>query len=241
MNTPAISSNSQKNEIYRSFKSHCNVHGFSEENSSSLTLLVPAGTIISQGGLLNKLKKFLEGFECIIVVEPVIGLSDCLLKAGFKKYDDILPPFHVHVLIKEEKYEVRNLRDNWFALVGKSKKRLFHCEPVRETLSVYINYITKYWEEDRPGTPVFCYLIKKKEDKKEELLNCHDEPATVYSLLKKVIAKLVLKVKTSGLLSKFFISSILVLMSHSSYEVHSNKWNYNNCNQSNAPPQCRIN
>jgi hypothetical protein len=211
MRTNTIASNRLKNKVYNVFKRHCKEHGFILKNSSELSLLVPAGMCIGKQELLEMVEKFLEGFECIIVVEPVTKFSDCLLRAGYKQYHDDLPPFHVHVVVKEEKYEVRQLKEKWFELVGKSKKRLFHCEPIRKGILEFLNYITKFFEDKYDANPIYNFLIKKVEQPKEEVEICHDEPVTILSRIKKTAKSLFQKSKVSRFLYKFFICAMLLI------------------------------
>ncbi|HTO37601.1 MAG TPA: hypothetical protein VL021_04190 [Brumimicrobium sp.] len=221
MNKIYVAPNKLKNKVYKEFKKHCEEHGFVKENSLELSLLVPAGTPVCKEELHKLVERFLEGHEAIIVIEPVTKLTDCLLRAGYKQYSDDLPQYHVHILIKDENIHVGKLKEKWFELVGASKKRLFHCEPIRKEILDYLHYITKFFEDKYDAKPIYSFLIKKEEEQKKEVEICHDEPATIFSLLKRTAAALVKKIKTSRLFSKLFVSTILILTLSTAFEDQS--------------------
>ena len=235
MKVKTVAANKLKNKVYKKFIDHCEEQVFKLDSSSELSLLVPAGMYISQQELLEMVEKFLEGFECIIVIEPVTKFSDCLLKAGYREYYDDLPSYHAHILIKEEKYEVRQLKEKWFELVGKSKKRLFHCEPILKTIPRYIHYITKFFEDKYDANPIYSFLIKKQESKKEKTEVYPDEATSIFSRFKQSMKDFLHKVTSSRLFYKFFM--ILTLLISTSMAP------FNSCfdkmiliNQSNSPP-----
>jgi len=149
-----------KKKVYKELLDHCDEHNFILNKSSELTLLVPVGSMMSKVKLLEMIEKFLEGFECIIVIGPISKFSNCLLRAGYKEHYDNLPPYYANILIKEEKYEVRQLKEKWFELVGKSKKKLFHCEPIVTTIPNYLNHITKDFEDKYETKPIYSFLTK---------------------------------------------------------------------------------
>lgn len=218
-----VAPNKLKNRVYKEFKKHCEEYGFVEANSSSLTLLAPAGITIGEAEFLKLVKEFLNGHECIVLIEPVTVLSDCLFRAGYKIYNDDLPQFHAHILIKDEKNHVRNLKEKWFDLVGASKKRLFHCEPIRTTILTYLDYITKFLEDKNDAKPTYDYLIRSIEP--EEVVISHDEPATIFVSVMQTITRLFRKIKVSRILSKFLFSAILLLLTSSTLNLSLKKAN----------------
>lgn len=200
-----------KTEAYLELKGLCDKYGFNKSNSSFLTLLLPPNSEIRQEAFLHLVKKLLHGFECIISIEPVVGFSETYANAHFKEYKDNLPFCHAHIIIKEKKYEVRVLKDDWFKLVGSSKKRLFHCTHLRETITSALDYMTKYFEKKYNASPIFGYSIQEKII--EEKINSLDAVSTIYGTIKKSFHQLLKKAKQSSLLSKLFFSlGVIFLM-----------------------------
>lgn len=210
-------------QIRNELKKICNKYGFSDSNTSSLTLLAPSNYFNSDDAFKESVHELLHGHEFILISENGIRFSDKNFKPGFKVYDDLLPQRHFHILIKEVNYEVRALRVKWYSMVGSKKRRLFHCEYIRESVSDYIDYITKDWGEQQAGNlPMCSYAVNKRECEKESIKECHEGQGSIYSLIKNMTLRLVHNLKkTSRQFSKLFMSFLLVLsISDVCFEFH---------------------
>lgn len=170
-------------EVYNKIKEVVEYHGFKKENSSMITLLLQPGATDREEQLLKKVHRLLAPLNrtYAAVVEPVVGEPEIYELAEYY-YHEHKPWFHVHILIQEEGKELRSLSSEWFKIIGKSTKRLFHCSHIKDSIASTVNYMTKYFEAKRDGNP--CYHIYQVEqiDKYEEPTNDlveAKEPVTV--------------------------------------------------------------
>ncbi len=157
-------------EVYKKIKEVAEENGFDKDNSSMLTLLLRPGSTMREKQLLKKVDELLSPLNrtYMAVVEPVLGEPELYNNAGYY-YHENKPWYHVHILIQEFGLELRGLSTQWFNIVGKSSKRLFHCSHVKDSICATINYMTKWFEEKRDGYPQYHIHQHQQEEQHAEL------------------------------------------------------------------------
>ncbi|MCB0476759.1 MAG: hypothetical protein KDC84_01255 [Crocinitomicaceae bacterium] len=154
-------SKKQANEFVYEF---CVDNDLRKDNCSVITLLYPIGSLLSAEKVKEDVKLLLKKVDVPSVssIEPVIP-DDNTLSNHSKKYGwqglDKFPNYHVHILIIEEKYELRALRDTWYEIVGRRNKALFKCTHVEKTIDDVNNYITKFFEEERGQCGLLGFMV----------------------------------------------------------------------------------
>lgn len=173
--------NITKNEANNRSLSFAEEHSMQAFNTSTVTLLFQPGDFSSEDEVKEKILKFLKGTNspAIISIEPVMTsrnqpLPELYRISGMKNFD-LLPLYHVHIMMKEEGYEVRSQRHKWSKIVGSRSRNLFHCKYIETSIRQTTNYITKFFEDKRGKAGIIGFYvpapIKKSEEPHAEVLD----------------------------------------------------------------------
>jgi hypothetical protein len=166
--------NINKQEAYDKAQSFAEQHGMHTTNTSTVTLLFPPGDFSSEDEVKEKVLKFLNGTNspAIISIEPVMTsrnqpLPELYRMAGMKNFD-LLPLYHVHIMMIEEGHEIRAQRNKWFKIVGRRYRNLFHCKHIETSMRQTANYITKFFEDKNGKAGIIGFYIPVPVTKTEE-------------------------------------------------------------------------
>lgn len=171
----------KKNEIYRSALDYCSLHGLTEDNCVVATLLLPPGNFSDLEEVKEYVFKFLNGIKnpAIASIEPVIPGNDVQIAKLIKMYGrintELLPFYHVHIVILDKKLNISELRMKWASIVGSRNKKLFHICPIEKTMRDVVNYVTKFFESGRGRCGRLGFIsqeekIESKDFDEEQLL-----------------------------------------------------------------------
>lgn len=159
--------NTTKKQAYDSTLAFADAHGMTERNSSTVTLLYQPGSLFCLEGVKLHAELFLSDIEspAVISIEPVLtGRNDLLpnlyRSAGFKKFH-LLPLYHIHIMLIEEKYEIRSQRKKWEEIIKCKQRNLFQCKYIETNLRTTSNYITKFFEEKNDNVGVIGFFVPK--------------------------------------------------------------------------------
>jgi hypothetical protein len=166
--------NINKQEAYDNVQSFAEQNGMHALNTSTVTLLFPPGDFCSEEEVKAKVLKFLKGTNspAIISIEPVMTsrnqpLPELYRMAGMKNFD-LLPLYHVHIMMKEEGFEVRSQRHKWSKIVGSRSRNLFQCKYIETSIKQTTNYITKFFEEKNGKSGIIGFYVPAPATKSEE-------------------------------------------------------------------------
>lgn len=189
--------NITKKEAYNRTLEFAVAYGMTEDNSSTVTLLFQPGSSLLQEEVQTKALQFLDGIEspAVISIEPVLPkLNESLPKlyryAGFKNFQ-LLPLYHIHILLIEEKYEVRSQRKKWEGLIKCKQRNLFQCKYIETNIRTTSNYITKFFEEKNDNVGVIGFYVPAKKESSEQtqlkieidsIVNNYDLPCETISV-----------------------------------------------------------
>ncbi len=140
-------------------------HGIKTDNSATVTLLFKPGALCSIKEVQSKVELFLSNIKtpAVASIEPVLtergeSLPNLYRYAGFKNFE-LLPLYHVHILLIENKYEIREQRKKWGRIIKCKRKNLFQCKYIETSIHQTTNYITKFFEEKREKVGVIGFYV----------------------------------------------------------------------------------
>lgn len=157
--------NTTKKQAYDSTLAFADAHGMTERNSSTVTLLYQPGSLFCLEEVKLHAELFLSDIEspAVISIEPVLTgrnepLPNLYRSAGFKNFQ-LLPLYHIHIMLIEKKYEVRNQRRKWEKIIQCKKKSLFQCKYIETNIRTTSNYITKFFLEKNDNSGVIGFYV----------------------------------------------------------------------------------
>jgi hypothetical protein len=173
--------NKEKNEMYRSALDYCQLHGLTEDNCVVATLLLSPGDFSDVYEVQNYVSRFTDGGHILAFasIEPVIPGNDLNTMKLLKMYGNIktelLPFFHVHMVILDKNLNLSELRLKWASIVGSNNKKLFHISPIEKTMRDVVNYVTKFFESGRGRCGMLGFInpgevIESKDINEERLI-----------------------------------------------------------------------
>lgn len=140
-------------------------HGIKTDNSATVTLLFKPGALCSIKEVQSKVELYLSNIKtpAVASIEPVLtergeSLPNLYRYAGFKNFE-LLPLYHVHILLIENKYEIREQRKKWERIIKCKRKNLFQCKYIETSIRQTTNYITKFFEEKREKVGVIGFYV----------------------------------------------------------------------------------
>lgn len=167
--------NIDKQEAFNRTQNFALEHGMSDSNSSTLTLLFKPGDFSTLEEVRKKTEQFMVNIDspAIISIEPVLmkrnqSLPDLYRSAGYGKLE-LLPLYHIHILLIEKDYEVRQLRKVWSRIVGCKRRTLFQCKYIETSVRQTNNYITKFFEEQRGQAGTIGFYIPASKVRNDNL------------------------------------------------------------------------
>ncbi len=182
-----------KNDVYTRAMEYCEAHALTKANSSVLTLLLPPGNFSDAEEVQQYLSSLLQEFQipAILSIEPVLPGNDMntmsLLKIYGKYKTELLPFYHVHLLILDEELEKDKIRTAWNNVVDSKMKELFHCSHVESSIREVINYITKFFERKRGECGILGFVLLDDTKSVNETVENQTNSATILRKVKKAL------------------------------------------------------